>query len=568
MSGKNIRNNLNLDAPQKKRVSGQYRLRLFSIRKKGKKEYECVLKDKDGNSYEAHSQKGFVPGSVLNCRITFKEGSCSVEIAGVYTPDKPVAKKAKKKSPIEVVPQNNPLEIAIRSYSQLYKELFGEEMPVPLIDFKKAIPGPVKLNFMRSFYGKTTYTYGRSQISRYITEIKDQDEAQRASILILNADEYASRARKGLLPPLLNELDDATLSHRLSRYLPVCAVDQIVRYMLVEEIDPTYMKGLAILISSLLYNAENGTENAHVTDTVRVILKRETDIRMLYDNPLTALDDELAKLQSSPIGVFTHVRFSKRKDIIEAYPENGDFFLPWPYVRFENSAIIFEHPRRLGIQDYSLRHSYPASKEVFNYLSPSYFSRFGKVRVMSRGFKIVAILYEAPLRECLSGAEISRAPFVLNEAERLKSRERKYSSSQSIERRLLEKNSTFLRFLSTLQLSTEKYGLVRETTCPQNGAQMIEDAFLFIIGSNDKGYLVVLENENPGKATLLFRIRKDCLQKGLSKIKSFFESAYVNKRETLRDNSLLLQDDVILYCIRVRHEDELSWKTSIRSYLK
>jgi hypothetical protein len=93
-----------------------------------------------------------------------------------------------------------------------------------------------------------------------------------------------------------------------------------------------------------------------------------------------------------------------------------------------------------------------------------------------------------------------------------------------------------------------------------------EFAFLFSIPCGNDKVMIVHENVNPDRSTLLFLVRREEFQKSIRAIYDFLQSPEINKRSSLRSRDLEIDSAKILRYKSINHDDYSSWKQTILFY--
>ena len=78
--------------------------------------------------------------------------------------------------------------------------------------------------------------------------------------------------------------------------------------------------------------------------------------------------------------------------------------------------------------------------------------------------------------------------------------------------------------------------------------------------------MIVHENVNPDRATLLFVVKEENFNKSIREIYDFLQSAEINKRSSLRDKNVEIENAGILSYRSINHDDLYSWKQTINTY--
>lgn len=127
--------------------------------------------------------------------------------------------------------------------------------------------------------------------------------------------------------------------------------------------------------------------------------------------------------------------------------------------------------------------------------------------------------------------------------------------------------SKFINYLLKMQIADYKVIPCNENISHRNTANIIENAFIFTLQSkcDTKAVIVVVENLNPDRATLLFKIKKNSYEESLKVIHSFLKSPEINKRSNLRESmkliSMLKSED--FYAVNHRDEGPYPWSSTM-----
>ena len=125
--------------------------------------------------------------------------------------------------------------------------------------------------------------------------------------------------------------------------------------------------------------------------------------------------------------------------------------------------------------------------------------------------------------------------------------------------------SKYIDFLVSLQSINYKVIPCVERLAYSN-SDMMEYAFMFSIECSSGKILIVHENVNPDRSSLLFLVKKESFDKSIRGIYNFLQSAEINKRSSLRDKSIDIEDAGILSYRSINHDDLYSWKLTINTY--
>lgn len=93
-----------------------------------------------------------------------------------------------------------------------------------------------------------------------------------------------------------------------------------------------------------------------------------------------------------------------------------------------------------------------------------------------------------------------------------------------------------------------------------------EYAFMFSIECTSDKVLIVHENVNPDRSTLIFLVKKETYDKNIREIYDFLQSPEINKRSSLREKIVDIRKAGILRYRSINHDEMYSWKSWITYY--
>lgn len=125
--------------------------------------------------------------------------------------------------------------------------------------------------------------------------------------------------------------------------------------------------------------------------------------------------------------------------------------------------------------------------------------------------------------------------------------------------------SKYIDFLVEQQCKDNKVIPCVERLSYQN-INITEYSFLFSIKSKNGDILIVHENVNPDRSTLLFVVPQESYDKAIHEIYDFLQSVEINKRSSLRSKNLNLKNISIKAYKSINHDDIYSWEIEIYKY--
>ena len=254
--------------------------------------------------------------------------------------------------------------------------------------------------------------------------------------------------------------------------------------------------------------------------------------------------------------------------------QKKNWILDWNCVRFKDGYIVVSAPLDDKVKFKTKAFPLKGSIEAFNYLKDYLNDRLSPVHCTVEKMNL-NIYDQIRLNEAIE--KFANA-----------SRQRGITTTGSIQiKRIAPLQMSFKQALSKAQQMTpeefKKYKskyidyLVAEQSkdykivpCAERLAHTTGDttefAFLFSIPCGNDKVMIVHENVNPDRSTLLFLVRKEEFQKSIRAIYDFLQSPEINKRSSLRSRDLEIDSAKILRYKSINHDDYSSWKQTILFY--
>lgn len=145
------------------------------------------------------------------------------------------------------------------------------------------------------------------------------------------------------------------------------------------------------------------------------------------------------------------------------------------------------------------------------------------------------------------------------------------TSDSIIAKDILRRYKSFqLQFLQGLQLANKQIIPIKEKFCSSSTDSYHEEpALLFSIGQGTNTMTLAFENVSISRATYLFIIKRDSFDNAVRSIQKYFTSETKIKRQMLQySRDMFSISDGILKVIRVIHDDNKNWQSTIRFYTK
>ncbi len=252
------------------------------------------------------------------------------------------------------------------------------------------------------------------------------------------------------------------------------------------------------------------------------------------------------------------------------------WILDWDCVLFRNGSFIIA-PSAASHFQFSPMTIYDSnSKASYNYIKSYFKDRMSPIYCTIAGKKLI-VNDEIKLKEAI--LHFSKAA-----RQHVQKTNRNTSAKKTIVSRSFQQaiskarnmtveqfkkyKSKYINHLLKLQSANYKIIPCTENLAHENNSVM-EDAFIFTLESAYNRVLIVIENVNPDRSTLVFLVNKTYYMKAAEAIYSFLQSAEINKRSELRSNNITLHRAHVERYDSFNHieNDFFSWKHNISRYL-
>ena len=265
---------------------------------------------------------------------------------------------------------------------------------------------------------------------------------------------------------------------------------------------------------------------------------------------------------------------SKYEDSSFNVMKRTEWILDWNCVKFKSGYFVVFPPDDGKVKFKPKAFPYRGVGESFNYLREYLNDRLNPVRCYVEALDLTIydkITLEAAIQKF---AVMSKQRAITTNATKQPPRE---SPDQMSFKQALSKaaqmtpeefekyKSDYINFLVKMQSEDYKVIPCVERLAHSN-SDMTEYAFLFSIKCSSGKILIVHENVNPDRATLLFLVKEENFNKSIREIYDFLQSAEINKRSSLRGKNIEIEDAGILSYRSINHDDLYSWKQTINTY--
>ena len=251
-----------------------------------------------------------------------------------------------------------------------------------------------------------------------------------------------------------------------------------------------------------------------------------------------------------------------------------EWVLDWKCVKFKNGYFVVVPPVDESVKFKPQAFSKPGVIESYNYLKEYLNDRLAPVRCSVEELKLT--IYDTiRLDEAITKfATVSKQRGIKSSGTSTNTRiapqqmsfKQALSKAQKMTAEEFEKyKSEYINHLVRLQ--SKKYKVIPcVERLAHTNSDLTEYAFMFSIECKSGRILIVHENVNPDRSTLLFLLRAEDYNRTIREIYDFLQSAEINKRSSLRDRTIAIKNAGIQSYRSINHDDLYSWKSSITAY--
>ena len=272
---------------------------------------------------------------------------------------------------------------------------------------------------------------------------------------------------------------------------------------------------------------------------------------------------------NNPVTQTDPIPFEKEPDEKKSIP----YVLDWEFVEFhEKYFVIFTSDKKKF--DFVPKRVYcEKARTPFNYIRKYLKTKLGTIycEIVNQNLMILNPILIDDAIQIFANTARQRNLIVPNKSKKTAPVkipfERALSKAQEMKPEDFAKyKSSYIAYLVTKQC--EDYKII---PCVEMLAHVdndiTEDSFLFSTLTKKGNILVIQENLNPDRATLLFVIRKFMYDNTIRNIYNFLQSTEINKRSRIRNHSFLIKDNKILSYSAINHDDFDTWKKGIESII-
>lgn len=254
--------------------------------------------------------------------------------------------------------------------------------------------------------------------------------------------------------------------------------------------------------------------------------------------------------------------------------EKKEWNLDWNCVLFRKGSLVIYARSDMGLKFKPVTVYEERSVESFNYLKKYLNERLPPIRCIIVRMQLTIvdeINFDSAIMQ-FSIAARQQAVIAASDGTQGRITATRMSFSQALSKAkqmtpedFKKYKSEYIDFLVNLQ--SKKYKVIPcvERLSHSNN-DITEYAFMFSIKCNSNDILIVYENVNPDRSTLLFVVKEMHYDKAIQGIYDFLQSAEINKRSSLREGNLELRQIGIDRYNSINHDGIYYWQRVIKNY--
>lgn len=251
------------------------------------------------------------------------------------------------------------------------------------------------------------------------------------------------------------------------------------------------------------------------------------------------------------------------------------WILDWNCVVFRRGSVVIFARSDLNVKFKPTEIYVPKSLESFNYLRNYLNARLEPVRCVIRSQSLTVVDKINFDNAILMFAAAARQRVInVNKGAATKITPMKMSFNQAVSegRKMTPEDfkkykSLYIDYLVKMQGDNYKVVPCAERLAHAN-SDTVEFSFIFTLDSKPDMVLIVHENVNIDRSTLLFLVKKDDYDKTIRGIYDFLQSAEINKRSGIRDRAMEIKGTGIIRYKSINHDELYSWKNAVRMFAK
>lgn len=298
---------------------------------------------------------------------------------------------------------------------------------------------------------------------------------------------------------------------------------------------------------------------------------------------LTPIKENAAKVYFNstvdefPKGAMLQIDLKKMEEI--SLPQNMPipnqhkiWILDWNCVTFKQNYIVVNPPADNSVQFNTTTIHTPSSIEPFNYLKDYLKDRLSPVHCTIEG-KNIEIFDKIRFNEALRLFIKSYKQNGISVGPQSKQHSVKHGSfdyalvqsNKMTEEDFFKYKSKYINYLISIQSKKHKIIPCVESLSHTTG-DTFEYAFIFSSRCKNGDILIVHENINPARSTILFVVKKNSYDDSIRSIYNFLHSTEINKRSNIREKNLRINNPNIVKYSSIDHNFFNEWKAYLLYY--
>lgn len=254
--------------------------------------------------------------------------------------------------------------------------------------------------------------------------------------------------------------------------------------------------------------------------------------------------------------------------------QKKDWILDWSCVRFKDGYIVVSAPLDDKVKFKTKAFPLKGSIEAFNYLKDYLNDRLSPVHCTVEKMNLTIYdqirLNEAIVKFATASRQRGITTVGSSPTKRITLVQMSFKQALSKAQKMTEEEfkkykSEFIDFLVTQQSKKFKVIPCVERLAHSTG-DTTEYAFMFSIECKSGNILIVHENVNPDRSTLLFVVKRENYDKAIRAIYDFLQSAEINKRSSIRSGDIDKGQVGIESYNSINHDNLYSWQKVITNY--
>lgn len=255
--------------------------------------------------------------------------------------------------------------------------------------------------------------------------------------------------------------------------------------------------------------------------------------------------------------------------------QKKEWILDWSCVRFKNGMMIVYPPSDGSVKFKPKGVCLPGVMEAYNYLTAYLNDRLAPVRcsVEKMGLTIYDnIRLNEAIQKFATASKQKGISVVDNKTSKGIIVPQQISFDQALSKAKQMTAAEFEKYKSEyinylVKQQSKKYKVIPcVERLAHTDSDMTECAFMFSIECKSKDILIVHENVNPDRSTLLFVVKPENYDRSIRSIYDFMQSAEINKRSSLRDGNIEIKQTGVERFCSINHDGVFIWSRMIKNY--